>query len=47
MCLLEEAKQALRELYIHRLRKDRKSNRLKIACGALLWFYDKECKQNH
>ncbi len=42
--LSDEAEYALRELYIHRLRKDRKADRSKIACDAFLELYEKECK---
>ncbi len=44
MYLSEEAELALREIYIHRLRKDRKADRSKIACEALLGLYEKECQ---
>lgn len=42
--LTEEAEQAFTELYIHRLRKDRKTDRSLIACDAILSQYEKECK---
>ena len=41
--LTEEAEQAFTELYIHRLRKDRKTDRSSIACDALQALYEKEC----
>ncbi|WP_075883961.1 hypothetical protein [Candidatus Protochlamydia sp. W-9] len=41
--LTEEAEQAFTELYIHRLRKDRKINRSSIACDAIMDLYEKEC----
>lgn len=41
--LTEEAEQAFTELYIHRLRKDRKTDRSLIACDALQALYEKEC----
>jgi hypothetical protein len=41
--LTEEAEQAFTELYIHRLRKDRKIDRSIIACDAILALYEKEC----
>lgn len=41
--LTEEAEQAFTELYIHRLRKDRKIDRSTIACDAILALYKKEC----
>lgn len=40
--LTEEAEQAFTELYIHRLRKDRKIDRSIIACDAILALYEKE-----
>ncbi len=40
--LTEEAEQAFTELYIHRLRKDRKTDRSLIACDAILSLYEKE-----
>lgn len=40
--LTEGAEQAFTELYIHRLRKDRKIDRSIIACDAILALYDKE-----
>ncbi len=42
--LTEEAEQAFTELYIHRLRKDRKIDRSIIACEAIQAMYEKECK---
>jgi hypothetical protein len=44
--LTEEAEQAYTELYIHRLRKDRKTDRSMIACDAILALYEKECAQS-
>lgn len=41
--LTEEAEQAFTELYIHRLRKDRKIDRSIIACDAIQMLYEKEC----
>ena len=41
--LTEEAEQAFTELYIHRLRKDRKIDRSIIACDAIRDLYEKEC----
>lgn len=41
--LTEEAEQAFTELYIHRLRKDRKTDRSLIACDAIQALYEKEC----
>jgi hypothetical protein len=41
--LTEEAEQAFTELYIHRLRKDRKIDRSMIACDAIQALYEKEC----
>ncbi|CAF24657.1 hypothetical protein [Candidatus Protochlamydia amoebophila] len=41
--LTEEAEQAFTELYIHRLRKDRKIDRSIIACDAIMDLYEKEC----
>lgn len=41
--LTEEAEQAFTELYIHRLRKDRKIDRSVIACDAIRDLYEKEC----
>lgn len=41
--LTEEAEQAFTELYIHRLRKDRKTDRSMIACDAIQALYEKEC----
>lgn len=43
--LTEEAEQAFTELYIHRLRKDRKTDRSLIACDAIQALYEKECMQ--
>ncbi len=47
--LTEDAEQAFTELYIHRLRKDRKIDRSMIACDAIQALFEKECtgvKQN-
>lgn len=41
--LTEEAELAFTELYIHRLRKDRKTDKSQIACDAILALYEKEC----
>jgi len=41
--LTEEAEEAFTELYIHRLRKDRKIDRSMIACDAIRALYEKEC----
>ena len=41
--LTEEAEHAFTELYIHRLRKDRKIDRSIIACDAILNLYESEC----
>jgi hypothetical protein len=41
--LTKEAEHAYTELYIHRLRKDRKTDKSKIASDALIALYDKEC----
>lgn len=41
--LTEEAEQAFTELYIHRLRKDRKTDRSLIACDAIQALYEREC----
>ena len=41
--LTEEAEQAFTELYIHRLRKDRKTDRSLIACDAIQALFEKEC----
>lgn len=41
--LTEEAEQAFTELYIHRLRKDRKIDRSTIACDAIQALYEREC----
>jgi hypothetical protein len=41
--LTEEAEEAFTELYIHRLRKDRKIDRSMIACDAIQALYEKEC----
>lgn len=41
--LTEEAEHAFTELYIHRLRKDRKIDRSIIACDAIRDLYEKEC----
>ncbi len=43
--LTEEAEQAFTELYIHRLRKDRKTDRSLIACDAIQSLYEMECMQ--
>lgn len=43
--LTEEAEQAFTELYIHRLRKDRKTDRSLIACDAIQALFEKECAQ--
>lgn len=43
--LTEEAEQAFTELYIHRLRKDRKIDRSIIACDAIQMLYEKECME--
>lgn len=43
--LTAEAEQAFTELYIHRLRKDRKIDRSIIACDAILALYEKECSK--
>lgn len=43
--LTEEAEQAFTELYIHRLRKDRKTDRSLIACDAIQALYKIECVQ--
>ncbi len=40
--LTEEAEQAFTELYIHRLRKDRKVDRSMIACEAIQSLFEKE-----
>lgn len=44
--LTEEAEQAFTELYIHRLRKDRKTDRSLIACDAIQALFEKECSQS-
>lgn len=44
--LTEEAEQAFTELYIHRLRKDRKTDRSLIACDAIQALFEKECAQS-
>ena len=41
--LTEEAERAFTELYIHRLRKDRKIDRSMIACDAIQMLFEKEC----
>ncbi len=41
--LTEEAEKAFTELYIHRLRKDRKIDRSMIACDAIQMLFEKEC----
>ncbi len=43
--LTEEAEEAFTELYIHRLRKDRKTDRSLIACDAIQALYERECMQ--
>ena len=43
--LTEETEQAFTELYIHRLRKDRKTDRSLIASDAIQALYEKECLQ--
>jgi len=43
--LTEEAENAFLELYIHRLRKDRKADKSTIACQAILELYEKECEK--
>lgn len=40
--LTEEAEKAFTELYIHRLRKDRKTDRSMIACEAIQALFEKE-----
>mgnify|MGYP003475151612 FL=1 len=44
--LTEEAERAFTELYIHRLRKDRKTDRSLIACDAIQALFEKECSQS-
>lgn len=44
--LTEEAELAFTELYIHRLRKDRKTDKSQIACDAIQALYEKECSQS-
>lgn len=44
--LTEEAERAFTELYIHRLRKDRKIDRSMIACDAIQALYEKDCNQS-
>lgn len=44
--LTEEAEHAFTELYIHRLRKDRKTDRSLIACDAIQALFEKECSQS-
>lgn len=44
--LTEEAEQAFTELYIHRLRKDRKTDRSLIACDAIQALFEKECARS-
>ncbi len=44
--LTEEAEQAFTELYIHRLRKDRKTDKSLIACDAIQALFEKECSQS-
>lgn len=39
----EEEEKAFTELYIHRLRKDRKIDRSMIACDAIQMLFKKEC----
>lgn len=41
--LTEEAELAFTELYIHRLRKDRKTDKSQIACDAIQALFEKEC----
>jgi hypothetical protein len=41
--LTEEAEEAFTELFIYRLRKDRKIDKSKIICDAILALYEKEC----
>lgn len=41
--LTEEAEVAFTELYIHRLRKDRKTDKSQVACEAIQALYTKEC----
>jgi hypothetical protein len=41
--LTEEAEQVFTELYIHRLRKNRKIDRSMIVCDAIQMLYEKEC----
>lgn len=41
--LTQEAEHAYTELYIHRLRKDRKTDKSKIASDAIIALYEKEC----
>ena len=41
--LTDEAEHALTELYIHRLRKDRRTDRSLIACDAIQALYEREC----
>jgi hypothetical protein len=43
--LTEEAEQAFTELYIHRLRKNRKIDRSMIVCDAIQMLYEKECME--
>lgn len=43
--LTEEAEQAFTELYILRLRKDRKTDRSLIACDAIQALFEKESNQ--
>lgn len=41
--LTEAAELAFTELYIHRLRKDRKTDKSQITCDAIQALYEKEC----
>jgi len=43
--LTEEAENAFLELYIYRLRKDKKADKSTIACQAILELYEKECEK--
>lgn len=43
--LTEEAELALTELYISRLRKNRKADRSSILCNAIEALYEEECMQ--
>ena len=44
--LTKEAEYAYTELYIHRLRKERKTDKSKIICDALIALYEKGCPQS-